>query len=68
MALFQQTSSSEDIEEAKKSDMILLAAAASVVLSLHEFYINDNPERAVFIGHWPPTILAFAIYVRDRMK
>lgn len=68
MALFQQTSSSGDVEETKKSDMILVAAAASVLLSLYEFYMNDNAERAIFVGHWPPTILAFAIYVRTRME
>lgn len=68
MALFQQTSSSGDVDEVKESDMVLLAAVASVALSLYEFYVNDNAERGVFVGHWPPTILAFAIYLRNRMQ
>lgn len=68
MTMFQQSSSSESIEEPQESDMFLMAAAASVLLSQFEFFMNDNPERGVFIGLWPPTILAFAIYLRVRMK
>jgi hypothetical protein len=67
VALFQQTSGSEDVEETRKSDIILIASAASILLSLYEMYENDNVERALFVGQWPPTILALAIYVRDRI-
>lgn len=68
MALFQQSTSEEVEEETRKSDIILVASAASVLLSLYEMYENDNPERALFVGQWPPTILALAIYVRDRVE
>lgn len=68
MEMFQEPSSAESIEETKETDLFLLAAVGSVLFALYEFYINDDPERAIFIGHWPPTILAFAIYLRGRMK
>jgi hypothetical protein len=68
VALFQQSTSEEVEEETRKSDIILVASAASVLLSLYEMYENDNPERALFVGQWPPTILALAIYVRDRVE
>lgn len=65
--MFEQASGG-DVDETKSSDMVALGAAASVVLALYEFYINGNSERGVFIGLWPPTILAFATYLRDRME
>lgn len=42
-----------------------MAAAASVALSWY-LYATDNRHMALFVGLWPPTILSFASYVRER--
>ena len=53
--------------EPEPADAVTLGAAASVLLSLYEFY-RGNRDRGIFVGHWPPTILAFATYLRKRRK
>lgn len=51
------------------TDIAILASAASVLLSWHQFFVRGNRERGIFIGLWPPTILAFASYFNQkRMK
>ncbi|XVH32704.1 hypothetical protein ACNS7O_05820 [Haloferacaceae archaeon DSL9] len=48
------------------SDVALLAAGASVLLSWYEFYYKGNRTTGLFVGLWPPTILAFASYLRQK--
>ncbi|EFW92759.1 hypothetical protein ZOD2009_07814 [Haladaptatus paucihalophilus DX253] len=48
------------------SDIAILASAASVLLSWHQFFVRGNRERGLFIGLWPPTILAFASYFNQK--
>lgn len=43
-----------------------LASAASVGLSLYYFFLRGERERGIFVGLWPPTILAFASYFNQR--
>lgn len=43
-----------------------MASAASVVLSLFMFFVARDREMGIFVGLWPPTILAFASYFRQR--
>ncbi|RQG89822.1 hypothetical protein EA462_07330 [Natrarchaeobius halalkaliphilus] len=43
-----------------------LASAASVGLSWYYFFLRGDRERGLFIGLWPPTILAFASYFNQR--
>lgn len=38
---------------------------ASVLLAWHQFHFNGNKTRGLFIGLWPPTILAFASYLNQ---
>jgi CBS domain-containing protein len=54
--------------EAESTDLALLGAGVSVVLALYEFYVHGNEKRGIFVGHWPPTILAFATYLRRRRE
>ncbi|PSP89450.1 hypothetical protein BRC90_03665 [Halobacteriales archaeon QS_4_69_34] len=54
--------------DSEASDVIALAAGLSVLLSLYEFYVRDNRDRGIFVGHWAPTILAFATYLRERRR
>jgi hypothetical protein len=48
------------------TDVTVLAAATSVVLALHQFFVRGNRMQGVFIGLWPPTILAFASYYNQK--
>ncbi|WP_306058057.1 hypothetical protein [Natronococcus wangiae] len=43
-----------------------MAAAASVGLSWYYFFVRGDRERGIFVGLWPPTILAFASYFNQR--
>lgn len=43
-----------------------LAAAASVGLSWYYFFMRGDRQRGIFVGLWPPTILAFAGYFNQR--
>lgn len=48
------------------TDVTVLAAATSVALALHQFFVRGNKEQGIFIGLWPPTILAFASYYNQK--
>lgn len=52
--------------ERTTSDIAVLAAGASVLLSWYEFYYRGRKTQGLFIGLWPPTILAFASYLKQR--
>ena len=45
-------------------DPIVMAAAASVLLAWYQYYIRGNKEHGLFIGLWPPTLLAFSNAIR----
>jgi len=52
--------------ETRGADLALIASAASVLLAWHQFYLKGNKTRGLFIGLWPPTILAFASYLNQK--
>jgi hypothetical protein len=54
-----------DVEEAG-ADAALIASGLSVLLSWYQFYYRGNRVHGLFIGLWPPTILAFASYLRQK--
>jgi hypothetical protein len=56
----------EQITETRGADLALVASAASVVLAWYQFYLKGNKTRGLFIGLWPPTILAFAGYLNEK--
>ena len=60
--------SGEAVEEVSEQAMgpALLAAAASVGLSWYYFFLRGERQRGMFVGLWPPTILAFASYFNQR--
>jgi hypothetical protein len=45
-------------------DPIILAAAGSVLLAWFQYYVRGNKEHGLFIGLWPPTLLAFSNAIR----
>ena len=70
MATQQQRTANEQatMEAAGESttDPAILAAAGSVVLSWYQFFVRGNRMQGIFVGLWPPTILAFASYFNQR--
>jgi hypothetical protein len=48
------------------SDPAVLAAGASVLLALYTYYVKGDKQQGIFIGHWAPTILAVASYLRQQ--
>ena len=54
----------KQVSERTGRDPIVLAAAGSVLLAWYQFYVAGNKERGLFIGLWPPTMLAFSNAVR----
>ncbi|MDS0296049.1 hypothetical protein [Halogeometricum luteum] len=76
MSLFESSQSNaatqqnqqQQIEEAKGTDLFLFASLASIAFSLYEYYVQGNTERGLFVGQWPQTILAMALYLRQRRQ
>ncbi|PSP52381.1 hypothetical protein BRC67_04790 [Halobacteriales archaeon QH_3_68_24] len=45
-------------------DPVIIAAAGSVLLAWFQYYVRGNKEHGMFIGLWPPTLLAFSNAIR----
>ncbi|WP_132058556.1 hypothetical protein [Halorussus amylolyticus] len=52
--------------EETSTDIAVIASAASVALSWYQFFVRGDREMGLFVGLWPPTILAFASYYNQR--
>ncbi|ARS91542.1 hypothetical protein [Natrarchaeobaculum aegyptiacum] len=66
--LAEQEVSGQAAEDVTQQAMgpAFLAAAASVGLAWYYFFLRGDRERGLFVGLWPPTILAFASYFNQR--
>jgi hypothetical protein len=65
---WQQQEAMRVAEETEMTPAVL-ASAASVLLSWYFFFVEGDRERGLFVGLWPPTILAFASYFeQERMS
>jgi hypothetical protein len=64
MARRSQQEAAEEVGKRTGRDPAIVAAAASVLLSWYQFYVRGNKEHALFIGLWPPTLLAFSNAIR----
>jgi hypothetical protein len=64
----QQVGDQATMEAAGESttDLAIIASAASVALSWYQFFGRGNKMQGMFIGLWPPTILAFASYFNQK--
>lgn len=62
----EATGATEEMPETRGADLALIASAVSVLLAWHQFYLKGNKTRGLFIGLWPPTILAFSSYLNQR--
>jgi hypothetical protein len=47
-----------------KASEILIVAMVIILIFVSEYYyvVLKNPDRAIFIGLWPPTILGLLIF------
>ncbi len=47
----------------------VVASVGSVALALYYYYAQEDKQRGQFVGLWPTTILALAIYFKlDEIK
>ena len=60
----KEKEAAKEIEERTGFDPVILAAVGSVILSWYQFYVRGNKEYGLFIGLWPPTLLAFSNAIR----
>lgn len=42
----------------------VLASVGSVALALYFYYVRGDKQRGQFVGFWPVTILALAMYFK----
>jgi hypothetical protein len=53
----------------KKSELfILIVVIALIFISEYIYMVEENFEKAVFIGLWPPTIVGLLIYFNLKLK
>jgi hypothetical protein len=53
----------------KVSELIIVAITVLLIFVSEYYYLFEhNVEKAIFIGLWPPTILALLIYVNIKTK
>ncbi len=60
----KEKEAAKEIEKKTGLDPVVLAAVGSVLLSWYQFYVRGNKEHGLFIGLWPPTLLAFSNSLR----
>ncbi len=48
--------------------VILVLVIILIFVSEYTFVFLKDADRAIFIGLWPPTILALLIYVNTKLK
>ena len=57
------------IEKFKKSEILILVLVIALIFTSEYFYIVlKDPQRAIFIGLWPPTILGLLIFLNLKLK
>lgn len=64
MAQQREKQKAKEVGKRTGRDPVLMAAFGSVLLSWYQFYVRGNREHALFIGLWPPTLLAFSNAIR----
>ena len=64
MSSRSQRSQREAMRAAERTTMdpAVMVSAGSVLLAWYQYFLRGNKEMGLFVGLWPPTILAFASY------
>jgi hypothetical protein len=60
----KEKQAAKDVGKRTGQDPIILAAVGSVLLAWYQYYVRGNKMHGLFIGLWPPTMLAFSNAVR----
>jgi len=47
-------------------DPVATAAGAAVLYSWYKFYVRGDKLGGIFVGLWPPTLLAAASYLQQK--
>lgn len=64
MAQQREREVAKEVGKRTGRDPVLLAALGSVVLAWYQYYVRGNKQHGLFIGLWPPTLLAFSNAIR----
>lgn len=64
MAQQREKEAAKEVGRRTGRDPVVLAAMGSVLLAWYQFYIRGKKEHGLFIGLWPPTLLAFSNAIR----
>ena len=60
----RETQAVKEVGKRTGRDPVIMAALGSVILAWYQYYVQGNKEHGLFIGLWPPTLLAFSNAVR----
>jgi hypothetical protein len=53
----------------KTSELLILAITVVLIFASEYYYlIQNNVNKAIFIGLWPPTIIGLLNYVTNKLK
>lgn len=56
-------------ENFKTSELIILGIVVLIIfLSEYYYLVENNVNKAIFIGLWPPTILGLLNYLNSKTK
>jgi hypothetical protein len=48
--------------------LILIITIVIIFVSEYHYIVENDVDKAIFIGLWPPTILGLLNYVNSKMK
>jgi len=48
--------------------LILFLSVFCIFLSEYLYVFKNNPQKAIFIGLWPPTIIGLLIFFNSKRK
>ncbi len=53
----------------KKSELFILVVVLTLIfISEYIFLVEENFEKAIFIGLWPPTIIGLLVFFNLKLK
>ena len=46
--------------------LILIVSVVIIFISEYYYFVMNDPNRAIFIGLWPPTMLILLMYLNSK--
>lgn len=57
------------LKKFKTSELLLLIFSVLIIFVSEYYYlVEENAEKAIFIGLWSPTILCLLIYINQKRR